>query len=184
MTRPLLALAAACALALPARGLAAEPAKAAAPAAKPAEPAKAVEQPKEAAADPAKSGYDPATMGFGKPPPRVGRLRADSLLSTSMKAAMEAPVGASDCESAYNGIKALFDTMKKMNFEPALRKEMPKREPWVAQCKQQPPEIQKCLVIKYQVEHKSECNKALDDAKAAGKGFDVDDHAGESIPHH
>ncbi|MGC4122987.1 MAG: hypothetical protein QM765_52140 [Myxococcales bacterium] len=187
MVRTIFSLIAACALLHSAPARAAEPAKAEAPAAaKPADPAKPAEQPKEPAAEPAKGGYDPATMGFGKPPPHAGRLRSDSLLAASMKAAMEAPAGASDCESAYNGIKALFDTMKKMNFEPALKKEMPKKDAWVAQCKQQPPAIQKCMVIKYQVEHKPECNKALEEAKASGKGgFDLeDDHAGQSLPDH
>ncbi len=189
MTRTLLGLAVAAALAIPPASRAAEPAKAE-PAARPAQDkpaAKPQDPPKEPAAEPARSGgYDAATMGFGKPPPRVGRLRPDSLLATSMKAAMEAPVGANDCESAYNGIKALFDSMKKMNYEPALRKEMPKKDAWVAQCKTHPPELQRCLVIKYQVEHKKECNQALEDAKKAGKGLDLDDHdhAGQSVPEH
>jgi hypothetical protein len=86
-------------------------------------------------------------------------------LAEVMKAGTSAPQGATLCETAYNGMKAMAEALKKSM--PEAQKKLPSKDKFVAVCKDLPEGAQKCLVISYAQSHLVECaqtQQALDPA--------------------
>ncbi|MBI5548339.1 MAG: hypothetical protein HY901_31035 [Deltaproteobacteria bacterium] len=142
MTKLLPAVIAAALLCAPAASLGADPKKA-----EPKADAKKVEPKSEAKQVDPKSAEAQAAMANMGP------------LGEAMQAAMAAPKGANDCESAYNGMKAMAEVLK-AKMPQGQQKELPSKEKFVVSCKELPVEIQKCMSFGYAMEHAQQCQEA------------------------
>ncbi len=114
-----------------------------------AKPAEAKAEPKAEAKSDAKA----------EPEGKQDMAAMGAALGAAMKAAMEAPKGATDCESAYNGVLAMTQALEKA-IGKSQGGEMPTKDTFVKACTELPPVVQKCMVIGYAMSHQAECTEA------------------------
>ena len=115
------------------------------------EPAKA--QP--AKAEPAKpEPAKPEPAGDAKPANPSAALKS---LGDALKAGAAAE-GDTNCEKAYNGMKAMVEQMAAA--APDGAKKLPEKEKFIEGCGKLPEKMQQCMVLSYAMQHGEECQKA------------------------
>jgi hypothetical protein len=87
----------------------------------------------------------------------------------AFKAALEAPAGATSCESAYNAIEALANAAARAHEDPPW-KSVPKRDEFVTACAALPADTQLCMLPKYQGSNAAQCEKLLASARRTPEG--------------
>lgn len=93
-----------------------------------------------------------------KPRPRTPTSPAGQ--RAVMKAGIDAPDGATLCDTAFNGIEAADAEAKKLKIR-AFWDRIPTRAAFLEACNQLAPEHQKCMAVKYQEFHHEECDQLL-----------------------
>jgi hypothetical protein len=93
--------------------------------------------------------------GPGHPPMDLGGI--GRALGAAVEASQNAG-GDTDCEKAYNGILAMMEAMQKATGRPAPRRM--DQSAFMRGCAELPPQIQKCMVIGYGMQHQQECQAA------------------------
>ncbi|MEM9074240.1 MAG: hypothetical protein AAGE52_37450 [Myxococcota bacterium] len=112
-----------------------------------------------------------ATMGE-LPPIDMAALAAKVLEGTvneALAAAHAAEVGASVCDAAYESTVELVRVVREQFPDDA--REVPPRELFVDACRRLPESAQQCMIARYAVEHRQECEQAQAAVPAADREY-------------
>lgn len=81
-----------------------------------------------------------------------------------LRAALNAPEGATPCETAWNALSALDEACVAANM-PAPWPVMPKRAEFFDVCQRMPAEMQRCLAPKYNSLNNAKCKQTTEEMK-------------------
>jgi hypothetical protein len=102
---------------------------------------------------------------------RARRPAADDAHHTTLRAmsdvylaALHAPEGATPCETAFNGLDAMVKAADERHLPPPT--DLPTRQSFLSECGALPPEDQRCLVLRYQIDHADECKARTERLRA------------------
>jgi len=80
-------------------------------------------------------------------------------------AALQAPEGATPCDSSYNALSAMQRVIEEKHLPPMFR-QFPPREAFLSMCHALPPDVQPCLVPRYRDGHQDDCEQAEERARS------------------
>ncbi len=89
---------------------------------------------------------------------KVGHAEGIDQNMASILALLKAPEGATPCETAFNAYQHSLDVAKEQRVKSAVIRLAP-RDEFLATCGALPADVQQCMVPRYDVDHKRDCDK-------------------------
>lgn len=94
-------------------------------------------------------------------------LALDETVTDALAAAHAAEVGASLCDAAYESAAELVRVVRERFPDDA--RDLPPRELFTTACERMPENVQRCMLVRYAVEHQEECAQAQEALPAADR---------------